>query len=86
MGTAVIILGGGNYFVFSFGRPLALFYYFGSGSCGLRLSVCQTWNHIGPLELTAYLNFNQNISTSSYHVRQILIALRLGWINRSGFG
>ena len=36
--------------------------------------------------LTSYLNFNQNISGSSYHVRQILIALGSGGLTGVGLG
>lgn len=36
--------------------------------------------------ITTFLNFNQDISSSSYHIRQILIALGSGGLTGVGFG
>lgn len=85
MGTAVIILSsaltvyflsGANLFYFMFLIPIISF-------LGFLLIKLEPYR---AARLTTFLNSNQNLQTSSYHVRQILIALGMGGITGVGLG
>lgn len=85
MGTAIIILieavalyflSGANTFHFLILIPVMAF-------LGIILAILEPYR---AKRLATFLNFNQEISSSSYHVRQILIALGSGGITGVGFG
>jgi cell division protein FtsW len=85
MGTAVIILveaitlfflSGANVIYFIFLAPVL-------GFIGFLLAIFEPYR---AARLATFFNFNQDVSNSSYHVRQILIALGSGGLTGVGLG
>ncbi|MGA2911329.1 MAG: putative lipid II flippase FtsW [Candidatus Levyibacteriota bacterium] len=85
MGTAVIILAEGIIVYFLSGARSLYFVILAPviAALGLLFAKLEPYR---VARVTAYLNFNQNVSTSSYHVRQILIALGSGGLTGVGLG
>jgi cell division protein FtsW len=85
MGTAVIILVEGIVLYFLSGAKLIYFAILTPvlGVLGFLFAKLEPYR---AARISAYLNFNQDISGSSYHVRQILIALGSGGLTGVGLG
>jgi cell division protein FtsW len=85
MGTAVIILAEGIILYFLSGARAFYFVILAPviAVLGLIFAKLQPYR---AARLSAYLNFNQDVSGSSYHVRQILIALGSGGLTGVGLG
>ena len=77
--------GGRNYLVFSVGSKNLVFFY-SSADCRVVGFLFAKLEPYRAARLSAYLNFNQNIGDSSYHVKQILIALGSGGLTGVGLG
>jgi cell division protein FtsW len=85
MGTAIIILAEGIILYFLSGARSLYFVILAPviAALGFLFAKLEPYR---AARLTSYLNFNQNISGSSYHVRQILIALGSGGLTGVGLG
>jgi cell division protein FtsW len=85
MGTAVIILAEGIILYFLSGARSLYFVILAPiiAVLGFLFAKLEPYR---AARITAYLNFNQDISGSSYHVRQILIALGSGGLTGVGLG
>jgi cell division protein FtsW len=85
MGTAVIILAEGIILYFLSGARSIYFVILTPiiAALGLLFAKLEPYR---AARLSAYLNFNQDVSSSSYHVRQILIALGSGGVTGVGLG
>ncbi|MGA2967662.1 MAG: putative lipid II flippase FtsW [Candidatus Levyibacteriota bacterium] len=85
MGTAVIILAEGIILYFLSGARWLYFVIFAPviAVLGFLFAKLEPYR---AARVSAYLNFNQDVSGSSYHVRQILIALGSGGLTGVGLG
>jgi len=85
MGTAVIILAEGIILYFLSGARTLYFVILAPviAVVGFLFAKLEPYR---AARVTSYLNFNQDISGSSYHVRQILIALGSGGLTGVGLG
>ncbi len=85
MGTAAIILFEGIAIYFLSGAKVIYFVFLAPiiGLLGLLFAKLEPYR---AARLTTFLNVNQDVASSSYHVRQILIALGSGGLTGVGFG
>jgi cell division protein FtsW len=85
MGTAVIILAEGIILYFLSGARSLYFVILAPiiAVLGFLFAKLEPYR---AARISAYLNFNQDVSSSSYHVRQILIALGSGGLTGVGLG
>ena len=85
MGTAVIILAEGIILYFLSGARTLYFFILTPviAVLGFLFAKLEPYR---AARITSYLNFNQGISSSSYHIRQILIALGSGGLTGVGLG
>lgn len=85
MGTAVIILVEAIALYFLSGASLVIFFILTPviGVLGFLLAILQPYR---AARLATFFNFNQDVGASSYHVRQILIALGSGGLTGVGLG
>lgn len=85
MGTGVIIFSEAIALYFLSGASLVAFVILAPifGIIGLLLAVLEPYR---AARLATFLNFNQDAANSSYHVRQILIALGSGGLTGVGLG
>lgn len=85
MGTAVIILFEGIALYFLSGAKVVYFVFLAPliAVLGFLLAKLEPYR---AARIATFLNFNQDISASSYHVRQILIALGSGGLTGLGLG
>ncbi|HUD09977.1 MAG TPA: putative lipid II flippase FtsW [Patescibacteria group bacterium] len=85
MGTAVIVLAEGIILYFLSGARTLYFFILAPiiAVIGILFAKLEPYR---AARVTSYLNFNQDISSSSYHVRQILIALGSGGLTGVGLG
>lgn len=85
MGTAIIILSEALVLYFLSGGKLVYFFVMGPvvGFVGLLLALLEPYR---AKRLSTFLNPNQSALTSSYHVKQILIALGSGGLTGVGLG
>jgi cell division protein FtsW len=85
MGTAVIILAEGIILYFLSGAKMFYFAILAPviAVLGFLFAKLEPYR---AARISAYLNFNQDVSGSSYHVRQILIALGSGGLTGVGLG
>lgn len=85
MGTAAIILAEGVVLYFLSGAKVLYFFILAPiiALIGLIFAKLEPYR---AARLATYLNFNQNIADSSYHIRQILIALGSGGLMGVGLG
>lgn len=85
MGTATIILFEAISIYFLSGAKVIYFVYLVPIIAVLGIIIAKIEPYRAA-RLAAFLNVNQNIETSSYHVKQILIALGSGGLTGVGFG
>ena len=85
MGTAVIILAEGIALYFLSGANV-LYFVFLAPVIGILGFIFTKLEPYRAARLATFLNVNQNINSSSYHVRQILIALGSGGLMGVGLG
>jgi len=85
MGTAAIILAEGIALYFLSGASV-LYFAFLAPVIGIIGFIFTKLEPYRAARLATFLNVNQNISSSSYHVRQILIALGSGGLTGVGLG
>lgn len=85
MGTAAIILAEGMALYFLSGANLTYFVFMIPVISVLGFLFVKIEPYRAA-RLSTFLNFNQNVSSSSYHVRQILIALGSGGLTGVGLG
>lgn len=85
MGTATIILFEAISIYFLSGAKVIYFVYLAPIIAVLGIIIAKIEPYRAA-RLAAFLNVNQNIETSSYHVKQILIALGSGGLTGVGFG
>ena len=85
MGTAVIILSEAIAIYFLSGASLIIFAILAPilAILGFLVAIFEPYR---AARLATFLNFNQDVSASSYHVRQILIALGSGGLTGVGLG